>query len=481
MRLDLSAFNKNDIRGIVEENLNEKIYELATKSFVKFALDKTSKRPDELTIGVAMDARLHSPKFQQIVVNTLLSSGVNVKDFGLCPTPLAYFSEFSSADTDGTLTITASHNPSNYNGMKLTLNKKSLTEDEIFALRDMIGVENFKDSDKRGHYEKYDIIAEYIEKTSRMFQNSGEGVKVVIDSGNATAGVVAPELYKKIGCDVIDIFSEPDGNFPNHHPDPSKEKNLEHLKEKIKEVGADLGIAFDGDSDRIGVVDNTGYAIPGDQLLLMLSLDILKHRKISEPKPVIISEVKCSQTLYDTIDKNGGKSIMWKTGHAYIKNKMREEGAVLAGEMSGHIFFKDRYYGFDDAIYAGCRVIEIMAKQKSQDKNFKMSDIIKSLPKAATSPEVRFACPNEYKFKLIDVIKEKIDQNPEIFGEKIEKLITLDGVRIVFSNGFGLIRASNTEPTLTLRFEGLNEDYCLKYKNSIISEIEETLNELKNA
>ncbi|MEI7473685.1 MAG: phosphomannomutase/phosphoglucomutase [bacterium] len=480
MTLVLTAFNKNDIRGIVNENLNEEIYALATKAYVKFATAKLEKKPQELVIGVAMDARNHSPGFTKVVIDTLVDAGVNVLDFGLCPTPLGYFSEFSGAHTHGAMIITASHNPSEYNGMKMTLAQKSLTEEEIFMLRDMLVTEKFESAEIKGTVKKYDIAGEYIEKTSRMFQHAGQGLKVVVDSGNATAGIAAPELYRKMSCDVIDIFTEPDGNFPNHHPDPSKEKNLQHLKEKIKETGADFGIAFDGDSDRIGVVDNTGYAIPGDQLLLILALDILKSRKISEAKPVIISEVKCSQTLFDTIDKNGGRSIMWKTGHAYIKNKMREENAVLAGEMSGHIFFKDRYYGFDDAIYAGCRMIEIMAKHKAHNPNYKLSDLIESLPKAFTSPEVRFACPNEYKFILIDKINEKIEQNSNIFGSKIEKIITLDGLRIVFTDGFGLIRASNTEPTLTLRFEGSTSESCNNYKDSIISIIESTLEELKN-
>lgn len=480
MGLVLTAFNKNDIRGIVNENLNNEIYELATKAYIKFATEKLSLKPESLTIGVAMDARNHSPEFAKTVINNLLDSGVNVLDFGLCPTPLAYFSEFSSVPTSGTLIITASHNPANYNGMKMTLNQKSLTEDEIFKIKEMVNTETFEKAPVKGSLSKYDIVSEYIEKISRMFGNAGEKIKVVVDSGNATGGIVAPELYNNLGCEVIDIFSEPDGNFPNHHPDPSKEKNLLHLKAKIKETGADFGIAFDGDSDRIGVVDNTGYAIPGDQLLLILALDILKNRKISDPKPVIISEVKCSQSLFDTIDKNGGHSIMWKTGHAYIKNKMRKEGAVLAGEMSGHIFFKDRYYGFDDAIYAGCRVIEIVSKLKAQDKNFTLSSLIESLPKAFTSPEVRFACPNEYKFNLIDSIQEKINKDSDIFGVKIEKIITLDGLRIVFNDGFGLIRASNTEPTLTLRFEGSTAENCQLYKDAIISVIEKTLEELKN-
>ena len=231
-----------------------------------------------------------------------------------------------------------------------------------------------------GEVLQYNIISDYIETQLNNFPRMGGGIKIVVDSANATGGLVAPELYRELGCEVVELYSEPDGNFPNHHPNPSDEKTLDDIKAKVVESGADFGIAFDGDSDRVGIIDNRGYSIPGDQLLLIFALDVLKDFSIRGEKPKIVSEVKCSQVLFDTINARGGEAIMWKTGHGFIKSKMKEEKAILAGEMSGHIFFKDRYYGFDDAIYAGCRFIEIVAKARNENPNFTVSDLIASLP-----------------------------------------------------------------------------------------------------
>jgi len=366
--------------------------------------------------------------------------------------------------------VTASHNPPEYNGIKITYRKVGLNEAEIVKLKDITFAGNFVKSAKEGEYKKFDIVSDYINTVGKTFFGKGKGVKVVVDSGNATGGVVAPELYNKMGCEVIDIFTEPDGNFPNHHPDPSKEKNLKALKEKILETGADFGIAFDGDSDRIGVVDNNGYAMPGDQLMLIYALNILENTKInSTPKPVFVSEVKCSQVLYDTIDQSGGRSIMWKTGHAYIKSKMKEENAILAGEMSGHIFFKDRYYGYDDAVYAGCRIIEIVAAKKDKNPEFKLSQIIDALPKKFTSPELRIPCSNELKYRVVEELKADLSPKPDIFVNKIENIITIDGIRLVFNDGFALIRASNTEPTFTIRFEASSQENLDNYQEKFLA------------
>ena len=360
------AFGKNDIRGKVGEDLCPELFELIGKAFSTYVYKKENTI-NNLWVSVSQDARLHSPELTEALVKGLRSCGLNVLDLGLCPTPLGYFSEYANLNLIGALIVTASHNPAEYNGIKITYRQVGLNEAEIVQLKDITFAGDFVKSEKQGDYKKYDIVSDYIDTVGKPFIGKGKGVKVVVDSGNATGGVVAPDLYRKMGCEVIDIFTEPDGHFPNHHPDPSKEKNLKSLKEKILETGADFGIAFDGDSDRIGVVDNNAYAMPGDQLLLIYALDILEKTKInSTPKPVFVSEVKCSQVLYDTIDQNGGRSIMWKTGHAYIKGKMKEENAVLSGEMSGHMFFKDRYYGYDDAVYAGCRIIEIVAAKKMQ-------------------------------------------------------------------------------------------------------------------
>ncbi|MFH0701911.1 MAG: phosphomannomutase/phosphoglucomutase [bacterium] len=481
--IDNGVFGKNDIRGIVGEKINPELFELIGKAYTEFIKKRKNLSINELWVSVAYDARKHSPELANALIKGLLSGGINVIDLGLCPTPLAYFSEYQNLDLAGTLIVTASHNPPAYNGLKMTYNKNTLLEEEILELKEItknLIEKNFLDNSAVGIYKKYNIIPDYINNFTEFFSKINKKIKIVVDSGNATAGIVAPELYKKIDCEVIDIYSEPDGDFPNHHPDPSNEKNLEFLKKKVLETNADFGIAFDGDSDRVGIVDNTGYSIPGDQLLLIFALDVLKQSK-QEEKLVFISEVKCSQVLFDSIEQNNGKAIMWKTGHAYIKSKMKEEKAVLAGEMSGHLFFKDRYYGFDDAIYAGCRFIEIIAKNKENNPDFKVSDLIESLPKAYTSRELRIPCPDNLKFKVIDNLKFKLNElnkNSDLFKTKIEKIITIDGLRIVFNDGFALIRASNTEPTFTLRFEGKTLDNMDNYKNILLNILDESLKEL---
>lgn len=470
-----AAFGKNDIRGKVGEDLCPELFELIGKAFSTYVSNKETEIND-LWVSVAQDARLHSPELTEALIKGLRSCGLNVVDLGLCPTPLGYFSEYANLNLVGALIVTASHNPAEYNGIKITYRKVGLNESEIIKLKEITFAGKFVKSAKEGDYKKYDIVSDYINTVGKTFFGKGKGVKVVVDSGNATGGVVAPELYNKMGCEVIDIFTEPDGNFPNHHPDPSKEKNLKALKEKILETGADFGIAFDGDSDRIGVVDNNAYAMPGDQLMLVYALDILETTKIdSMPKPVFVSEVKCSQVLYDTIDQNGGRSIMWKTGHAYIKSKMKEENAILAGEMSGHIFFKDRYYGYDDAVYAGCRIIEIVAAKKAKNSEFKLSQIINALPKKFTSPELRIPCSNEFKYRVVEELKADLNKKPDIFVNKIENIITIDGIRLVFNDGFALIRASNTEPTFTIRFEAGSQENLDNYKEKFLALLDEKM------
>lgn len=489
-----AVFGKNDIRAIVGENgVTPELFRMVGKAFAKYISDRIPQSENDrldVWVSVAQDARTHSPELTNALITGLTASGINVLDLGLCPTPLAYYSEnaklrdFSSDKTKApnlvaSLIVTASHNPSEYNGLKMTFKKAALTEAEIAEVRDITKKGEFIKTPRIGIHKKYNLISEYIDTIVNSFSTIGKGLKVVVDSGNATGGVVGPQLYREMGCEVIDIFTEPDGNFPNHHPNPSDEKNLIHLKQKILETGADFGIAFDGDSDRVGIVDNTGYSLPGDQLLLIYALDILNDLKTRDEKPVFISEVKCSQVLFDTINKNGGQAIMWKTGHAYIKTKMKEENAILAGEMSGHIFFRDRYYGFDDAFYAGCRFIEIMAKNRVKNPSIKASDIIANLPQAVTSREVRTPCPNEHKKEVLAELQREVEKNSDMFGSPIEKIITLDGMRIVFDGGFALIRQSNTEPTFTLRFEGKTEEECDRYKVSMLKALDEKIENAK--
>ncbi|EKE02896.1 MAG: hypothetical protein ACD_20C00317G0031 [uncultured bacterium] len=486
MQFNYEGFGKNDLRGLVGSTITPELFEIVGKAYAEYVRAKLSLDNNEtFWVSMAMDARNHSPELKDALVKGLLSSGVNVLDMGIAPTPFGYFSEYNDLSKEGipelkgSLIVTASHNPPEYNGLKMTCNKQSLSEEEIIELKEITKKGQFSQSAQKGIYKEYDLVPDYINFIMNSFSEAGKGVKVVVDSGNGTGGVVAPELYRKMGCEVIDIYSEPDGNFPNHHPDPSNEKNLVLLKEKIAETGADFGIALDGDSDRVGIIDNTGYSLPGDQLLLIFALDILKDTKPTDKKPVFISEVKCSQILFDEINRNNGQSIMWKTGHAYIKSKMKEEKAILAGEMSGHIFFKDRFFGHDDAVYAGCRFIEIAAKYKAKNPAFKVSDLIDNLPKAYTSREVRIACPNELKIEILKDLENKINTNPDLFGSKIEKIITIDGLRLVFNGGFALIRQSNTEPTFTLRFEGSTQENCNNYQNTMLKILEESLKKLK--
>ena len=327
-----------------------------------------------------------------------------------------------------------------------------------------------------GMNKDYDIVPQYSENLIRSFARVGAGVKVVVDSANGTGGVVAPQLYRDLGCDVVELYSEPDGNFPNHHPNPSNLKTLDMIRKTVVEEKADFGIAFDGDSDRIGVIDSQGNPLTGDKLLLIYAMDVIQDLVRRGEKPKIVSEVKCSQVLYDTIDKIGGEAIMCKTGHGYIKAKMKETGAILAGEMSGHIFFKDRYYGYDDAVYAGCRIIEIVAKNKYSNPDFKIESLLSDFNDIYTSDEVRFHCPNDRKKEVLDNLKKKIDENKDIFGSQIRDIITIDGMRIIFDDGFALIRQSNTEPVFTMRFEAKSKEKMEHYQKVLVEETDKLVN-----
>lgn len=486
--LDLSAFGKNDIRGIYGENVTEEVFYYTGRGFVKYLEEKTSKKPSEIWITVCRDARLHSPALSKSLVDGILSTGANVVDLGLAPTPIGYYSEVVGlppyvtkyTQVTGAMIITASHNPSQYNGMKMTYAKQSLNEEQIKEVKVLTEKEYDLQmpASPNGIYTEYDLIPDYIEEMKKSFGRVGEGLKVVVDSANATGGVVAPKLYRALGCEVVELYSMPDGRFPHHHPNPSDEKTLHDIKKAVVENKADLGIAFDGDSDRIGVIDSDGNSMTGDKLLLIYAQDIIKKYNGKGIKPFVVSEVKCSQVLYDTIDELGGISVMCKTGHGYIKSKMREVGAVLAGEMSGHTFFKDRYYGFDDAVYAGCRIIEILAEQKKINSQFKITDFLEPFNKIYSSSEFRLSCPNSLKKVTLEKFEQVVKENPEFFGSKIKDIITLDGMRIVFEQGgFALIRQSNTEPVFTLRFEAENKDVAQKYEDLMVNKLLEIIKE----
>ena len=479
------AFGKNDIRGIYGEDITEELFYNIGRGYVKYLENISDTKISEMYLTVCMDARTHSPSLSEALQAGITSMGAHVIDLGLAPTPIGYYSEtvgVPSKLTNGhkviaACIVTASHNPKEYNGLKMTFAGRTLSELQIKDVKDVTlnqWVSEVKAVDKN-LVQKFNIIPQYVDEMVERFGNIGKGVKVVVDSANATGGIVGPELYRKLGCEVIELFSEPDGTFPNHHPNPSVEATLETLKAVVKENNADVGIAYDGDSDRIGVVDNCGNYLTGDKLLLIYATDVIPEYNRKNIVPHIVSEVKCSQVLFDTIDKIGGKSHMCKTGHGYIKSMMYETGAVLAGEMSGHTFFKDRYYGFDDAIYAGCRIIEIISKNKAVNSDFTIKDLLKPFDEVYTSSEVRYPCPNELKKSTLKAITDKVQADKSLFGSEIKDIITLDGMRIVFDGGFALIRQSNTEPVFTLRFEAKTKEECDRFKSVMCAQLDDIL------
>ena len=481
------AFGKNDIRGIYGEDITEELFYNTGRGFVEWLKAQSGKKETDMWVTITRDARLHSPVLEKALSDGITSTGANVINLGLAPTPIGYYSEVVGIEGYNVIAaaiITASHNPKEYNGLKMTYNKRTLTESQIREVRD-ITFKNWLNNPETsaentlkmtGKVEEKNIIPDYIKDMEERFGKIGEGVKVVVDSANATGGVVGPELYKKLGCEVVELFSEPDGNFPNHHPNPSVEKTLDTLKEVVAKEHADVGIAYDGDSDRIGIIDSEGRFLTGDKLLLIYAQDLIEKCKAKNIVPTVVSEVKCSQVLFDTIDRLGGHAVMCKTGHGYIKDKMKETNALLAGEMSGHTFFKDRYYGFDDAVYAGCRIIEIIAKHKKLNPEFKISDMLKAFDEVYSSPEVRYPCPNELKKSTLEKVQTMVETDKNIFGSPIKDIITLDGMRIVFDGGFALIRQSNTEPVFTLRFEAKNKEECDKLKAVMLGMLDKILN-----
>ncbi|MDQ6990982.1 MAG: phosphomannomutase/phosphoglucomutase [Mariprofundaceae bacterium] len=425
-------FREYDIRGIAYQDIDEAFAYRLGQSFTRL-LPEGETRP----MSVAHDARLSSPAFHQALIEGVNSMGVDVLNLGMMPSPLAYFSVFH-CQTSGCIVTTASHNPSPYNGFKFMLGKDSLHGESIQKLYQIMQQAPIK-SNIIGKNTPFEIQALY-ETFVRESCLISRPLKVVIDAGNGPSGIVAAPLFRKMGCEVTELYCQPDGRFPNHHPDPSVEENLQDLKIKVLEEHADLGIAFDGDGDRIGIIDEQGNMIWNDLLLLILAKYLLKKH----PQSTIISEIKSSYLLYDGIHQAGGKAIMWRTGHSPIKEKMKETGAKLAGEMSGHIFYADQYDGFDDAIYAGVRLMQIIA-DSMQPLSFQLHDI----PKTASTPEIRIPCSDDKKFKLVELAKV-------YFRQQGYDIIDIDGMRIQTDDSWGLLRASNTQAALTLRFEAPN-------------------------
>lgn len=436
-----SIFREYDIRGIAEKDLSPEFAEALGFAYAEYLRSKkTPASGKRLHVSVGWDCRLTSDSYSSALVSGMLRGGLDVTRLGVCATPLTYFSIFH-LELDGGIMVTGSHNPGDYNGFKICIGKDTIHGSQIQELR-AIMERNLKAPKGLGSVGKtsdFAIIPTYIDHIVRNAR-SLKPKKIVLDAGNGTASTIAPELFQKLGATVIPLYCELDGRFPHHHPDPTVPANLKDLVATVLKEKADFGIAFDGDSDRIGLVDEKGRIIFGDEMMVIFSRDILREL----PGATIISEVKSSHRLYNDIAAKGGKPIMWKTGHSLIKSKMKETKAALAGEMSGHIFFADRYFGFDDAIYAGVRVYEIASATAGP-----LSTLLQDLPHTVSTPEIRVDCEEEKKFSLVAETKKRLGD-----GYKINDI---DGVRVDFGDSWGLVRASNTQPVLVLRFEAPNE------------------------
>jgi phosphomannomutase/phosphoglucomutase len=436
-------FRAYDVRGIVGDTLT-----LPTVREIGRALGTLVLRAGEKTLVVARDGRLSSNSLQKALCAGILSTGCNVIDIGMVPTPILYFATHFLKISSGVM-ITGSHNPPDYNGFKIMLSGKALYGEGILALYTLIQEQAF--SQGTGKNARKEIIGTYIDVIKQDVQLR-RPLKVVVDCGNGAASVVAPLLYETLGCTVIPLFCEVDGRFPNHHPDPGQPKNLQHLIQTVHQHQADIGLAFDGDGDRLGVVDNNGNIIWPDRQLILFAQEVLS----SYPGAGVIFDVKCTRHVAERVVKCGGKPLMWKTGHSLIKAKMQETGALLAGEMSGHVFFKDRWFGFDDALYAGARLLEIISKEISGKTVAEMFDLI---PNSVATPELHINVTEHNKFSSVEKLVD-LAQRQDVFEDA--KMSTLDGLRVDFEDGFGLIRPSNTGPYLILRFEGDTPEVLLR-------------------
>jgi phosphomannomutase/phosphoglucomutase len=444
-------FREYDIRGIVNKDLIDQDVTLIGKAFGTYLQSENRSR-----VSVGMDCRLSSETYKRLLIEGLMATGCDVVDIGVCPTPLLYFS-IRHLKKEGGIMVTASHNPPEYNGFKLCSGYDTLFGRQIQKVRQIAESGTFAEG--RGNLETADVATPYqkfVEDNVRL----ARPLRVGIDAGNGPAGVVASPIMQNLGCEVFELYCEMDGNFPNHEPDPTVEENMQDLIRLVLEKGLDVGIGYDGDGDRIGVIDDKGHIIWGDQLMIIYARDILARK----PNATFIAEVKCSKTLYDDIEKHGGRAVMSKTGHSLIKQKMKEVKAELAGEMSGHMFFADRYFGYDDAVYASCRLLEILAATGKS-----IPELLSDVPKTYTTPEIRVPCPDDRKFQVVKDVTEYFRQRYDI--------IDIDGVRILFEDGWGLVRASNTQPVLVLRFETLSQARLSEIQSmveSVLSEIQKS-------
>jgi len=440
-----NIFREYDIRGVVDKDLtDETVYDLAR------AIGTFLRAHGASYASVGRDARESSPRFRDIIIRGLNETGCDVLDVGMVPTPVLYYTLFTQGVDSGVM-ITGSHNPPDNNGFKICLGKSTIFGEQIGEIKRIALSRKFESG--QGKKQERDVNHAYQEYIRSNVKIGPRKLKVVVDAGNGMGGFIGAPLYKDLGCDVIELFCEPDSNFPNHHPDPTVVENMRFAINAVREHKADLAIAFDGDADRIGVVDEAGRIIWGDQLMIIFARHILKER----PGATIIGEVKSSQAMYDDIRRQGGNAIMWKVGHSPIKAKMKETHAAMAGEMSGHLFFADRYFGYDDAIYAGARLIEILSKT---DKP--LSAQLAGVPRMFNTPEIRVDCPDEKKFDVVRRLTEEF--------KKTHEVIDIDGARVLFEHGWGLVRASNTQPVIVMRFEADSKEHLEEIQSLVEAE-----------
>jgi phosphomannomutase/phosphoglucomutase len=448
--MNKAIFREYDIRGDVEQDLTDSVVRNIGRAFATYITERGKRK-----VSLGRDCRLSSEHFRDLIVEGMLEGGLSVIDLGLVPTPLFYYSLFT-LDVEGGIMITGSHNPPSMNGFKVAFGKSTIFGDEIQYIGKLIAEKRFVHG--TGSYSKYENIVNDYYGFLRLNIKLEKSFNVVIDAGNGTGGVVAVPLFREMGQHVTELFCEMDGHFPNHFPDPTVERNMEILRKTVLKQKADIGIGYDGDSDRIGVIDDKGNIIWGDYLMIIFARDILRTHKGAS----FVSEVKCSKNLFDDVKKHGGVPVMWKAGHSLIKQKMKETGALLGGEMSGHIFFADKFFGFDDAIYSSLRLLEIMGKSDCP-----LSEFLSDLPKTYSTPEIRIDCPDGVKFavvkKLTDYYRGKFD------------IIDIDGVRILLDDGWGLVRPSNTQPILVLRFEGQTEEALKKIQALVMEDLERAI------
>jgi phosphomannomutase/phosphoglucomutase len=447
--INSSIFKAYDIRGIVDQSLTTD-----TAYLIGRALGAEAQARGEQHIFVARDGRLSGPKLVAALSRGLMDSGRDVTDLGMVPTPVLYFAAYALGTGSGIM-VTGSHNPPEYNGLKMVLGGTTLSGQDIQALRQRIDSGDFTDG--AGKQDSLSVVDQYIERIRSDIALS-RPIKVIVDCGNGVAGVAAPQLLRALGCEVGELFCEVDGNFPNHHPDPSKPENLMDLKQALAENQADIGLAFDGDGDRLGVVTPAGKVIWADRQMMLYARDVISRN----PGAEIIYDIKCSTNLAKVIEKAGGKATMWKTGHSLVKAKLKETGALLAGEMSGHIFFKERWYGFDDALYTAARLLEILAKD-----NRLVDEVFDELPDNINTPELNMQTAEGENHPLVERLVAAADFPGAL-------VTTIDGLRVDFEDGFGLVRASNTTPCLVFRFEAENESALNRiqddFRNLVLSQ-----------